>query len=174
MNFCKKCLSLVDEILISKNGYACKACVYAYHKSYREKNAEKISAQKKAWCIANKIHKAKKDKLYAQTHPDVRKKARKKWAMANKGLINSYTKKRRADQLQRTPKWLTDVDFERIQNEYKLAAFLTKLTGTSWHVDHILPLQGKNVSGLHVPSNLRVVIAAENVKKGNKYEVEYA
>ena len=40
-----------------------------------------------------------------------------------------------------------------------------------WHVDHIIPLQGKNVSGLHVFSNLRVIPGEENVKKSNKYHV---
>lgn len=174
MNSCKKCLSLVDEILIAKTGYACKACVRAYHKAYREKNADKIAAKKKAWCIANKEYKAEQDKIYAQANPEKRKIARKKWSMANKGLINSYTRKRRADQLNRTPKWLTAVDFERIQNEYKLAALLTKVTGSSWHVDHIIPLQGKTVSGLHVPSNLRVMPAFDNISKKNKFEVNHA
>ena len=71
--------------------------------------------------------------------------------------------------MHRTPSWLTDIDKERIQNEYKLAALLTKLTGESWHVDHTIPLQGKNVSGLHTPSNLKVMRGVENISKGNSY-----
>ena len=40
------------------------------------------------------------------------------------------------------------------------------------HVDHIIPLQGAIVSGLHVEGNLRVITATENMIKRNRYEVE--
>jgi hypothetical protein len=50
----------------------------------------------------------------------------------------------------------------------------TKMTGIEWHVDHIIPLQGKNVSGLHTPYNLQVIPASWNTAKGNKFEVSNA
>ena len=53
-----------------------------------------------------------------------------------------------------------------------LATILTKSTGYEWQVDHIIPLQGKNVSGLHVPENLQVIERSMNSKKRNKYEPE--
>lgn len=43
-----------------------------------------------------------------------------------------------------------------------------KETGFSWHVDHILPLNGEIVSGFHVFNNLQVIPAAVNLSKGNK------
>lgn len=85
--------------------------------------------------------------------------------------IAAYEAARRALKLQRTPKWLTEVDRERIQNEYKLAALQTKITGEPWHVDHIIPLQGKLVSGLHVPSNLVAMRGVDNISKNNSFEV---
>lgn len=169
MNTCKKCQATTLETLVSKTGYSCKKCVFEYHRAYRAANKERIAALKKVWVENNKEHKAVLDKGYANANPVARRIARKKWAFANKGIINSYTRKRRADQLNRTPIWLTDIDKERIKNEYKLAAILTKVTGESWHVDHVIPLQGKIVSGLHVPSNLRVMLGVENVSKGNRY-----
>ena len=83
----------------------------------------------------------------------------------------AYEAARRALKIQRTPAWLTEIDKERIQNEYQLAALQTKITGKPWHVDHIIPLQGDLVSGLHVPSNLMAMLGSENISKHNNFEV---
>lgn len=90
-----------------------------------------------------------------------------KWDTPAKHLAR--TRKRQASQLQRTPIW--DPDAHLIVAKYQLAAMLTQASGTPYHVDHIIPLQGKNVSGLHVFSNLRVIPGAENVKKSNSYTI---
>jgi hypothetical protein len=68
------------------------------------------------------------------------------------------TAKRRAAKLQRTPKW---ADLKAIQLVYKLCP-------EGYHVDHIYPLQGEFVSGLHVENNLQYLTEKENLKKGNK------
>jgi len=85
--------------------------------------------------------------------------------------IAAYEATRRALKIQRTPAWLTEIDKERIQNEYQLAALQTKITGKPWHVDHIIPLQGDLVSGLHVPSNLMAMLGSDNISKHNNFEV---
>ena len=104
-------------------------------------------------------------------NPDKIKARVKAWKKANPGRVVANTTKRKAHIKVRTPKWLTAVDYERIQNEYRLAVLLTKVTGSAWEVDHIIPLLGKNVSGLHVPSNLRAIPKADNLAKSNKVEV---
>src|SRR5512137_1565522 len=81
----------------------------------------------------------------------------------------AYLAKRRCAQLKRTPAWLTETDRWMIEQAYELSALRTKLFGFSWHVDHVIPLQGKYVSGLHVPTNLQVIPATENLRKANKH-----
>ena len=70
--------------------------------------------------------------------------------------------KRIADLKQRTPAW---ADLEKIKAFYRLAAAFTKLY-VPHHVDHIIPLNGKIVSGLHTEDNLQVIPASDNLLKG--------
>ena len=78
---------------------------------------------------------------------------------------------RRALKLQRTPTWITDFDRLKIKCLYSVAAMLTRENKEPWHVDHVIPLQGESVSGLHIPSNMRVLRGTENISKHNKFEV---
>jgi len=138
-------------------------------------NAEKIKAKRRAKYAINPEPEKDKAKIrsaeWRKLNPNHEgtKASKKLWKKQNIGAINAHTAKRRAAKLQRTPSWLTETDFERIGNEYKLAALLTKLNKEPWHVDHVIPLQGKLVSGLHVPSNLRVLRGTDNVIKANKF-----
>jgi len=75
--------------------------------------------------------------------------------------------KRRASQLQRTPVW---AELEKIQGFFTAAEIVSAVLNEPWHVDHIIPLQGKNVSGLHVYENLQILPGKENLRKRNKFE----
>ena len=61
-----------------------------------------------------------------------------------------------------SPKWR---DRDKIRAIYQEARDLTDLTGVEFHVDHFYPLQGQLCCGLHVPENLRVIEARENLSK---------
>jgi hypothetical protein len=73
-----------------------------------------------------------------------------------------------AAKLKRTPPWLTEKHFEQIENFYTHAKIVEDFTGEKQHVDHIEPLRGKDRCGLHVPWNLQILPALENMKKGNR------
>jgi hypothetical protein len=89
----------------------------------------------------------------------------KAYQKANLHIKNAQTAKRKAAKLQATPLW---VDFEAIKAIYKQCAERTRITGIPHAVDHILPLQGKKVCGLHVAANLQILSATDNLKKSNK------
>ena len=109
-------------------------------------------------CGANVCAKGLCKNCYAQEY--TKKNPQKICAMASK---------RRSSIRNRTPSWLTTDDFWLIEEAYSLAQLRTKLFGFKWHVDHILPLHGKKVSGLHVPINLQVIPAIVNQRKSASF-----
>lgn len=76
---------------------------------------------------------------------------------------------RKIYKLRRTPIW---ADLVKIKEIYKYSHYLSKTTGIKHHVDHIIPLKGKFVSGLHVHQNLQIIPAIDNMKKHNKFNIE--
>lgn len=81
------------------------------------------------------------------------------WKRKNRGKLAAQQAARRATQARRTPKW---ADKKAIAEFYKNCP-------PGYHVDHIIPLRGKNVSGLHTLENLQYLPAAENIVKNNKF-----
>lgn len=95
--------------------------------------------------------------------------ATRKWAERNPDKVLENVKKRQGDFAARIPKWLTEEDRKQINTIYRKSKRLTKKTGIQHHVDHKIPLRGKTVSGLHVPLNLQILTATENVRKSRKF-----
>jgi hypothetical protein len=105
-------------------------------------------------------------KSHTITHLHQGAKYSKEWKAKYPEKAIAQKAKRRAAKLQRTVSWANS---ELINEFYAEAKRLTELTGISFHVDHIIPLQGTTVSGLHVENNLQVLPYYENCKKGNRY-----
>ena len=99
----------------------------------------------------------------AKANPEATKASKRRWNHANSHLWREYyashAKRCRAAQ----PVWLTAEQKAEILTIYKQAA---AMSNGPWHVDHIIPLKGSTVCGLHVPWNLRIIPAAENRSKG--------
>jgi hypothetical protein len=88
---------------------------------------------------------------------------------ARRALIAAHAAKRKADKLLRSPPW---VDWDALRRPYLKAQALTEVTGIVHHVDHIVPLRGRTVSGLHVPWNLQVIPGVDNLRKHNKFDAD--
>ena len=138
-------------------------------KEWYERNKQLTKERARAWHLANPEKVSEKNIKHKHKNKDRLYVYNREWFANNKDKRAAYEGKRRAMQLQRTPLW--DPESHLIVAKYQLAAMLTKATGIPHHVDHIIPLQGRKVSGLHVFSNLRVIPGTDNVKKSNKFPI---
>lgn len=91
------------------------------------------------------------------------------WRRKNKFRTAYHAAQRRSAIRDRTPAWLTRREMDRMLGFFREAARKREKTGLQHHVDHVVPLRGKTVSGLNVPWNLQVIPATDNLKKSNKH-----
>lgn len=164
----------------TSNG-TCVKCHRMCSKQSYAKNPEQTKSQAKKWYTDNKDRAVIRSKDYYQgnkeqiknnsktyyhknkTDPLFQEKsfiARKQWRKNNGGLMVHYNRLRRKHINERTPCW---VDLEQIK-------FFYECCPKGCHVDHKIPLQGKNISGLHVVENLQWLPSNQNLSKSNKYE----
>ena len=132
----------------------------AYKKAYHEINPEKRAAYDKAYYDANKEKKATKSKAWREANPEKAAAYKKVWQKAHPEMCRATGAEYRAAKLQQTPPWYSHADCVAIYKELK----------PGYNIDHIIPLQGENVSGLHWSHNLQMLPAAENIAKSNKFD----
>lgn len=174
----------------------CRSCVSDYNKAYREKNKESRSDYTKQYYADNREKLKKQSREWNKSNPERRKNTAsvyyesikqqgkikeyygnidcervrvraKLWREMNRGKVNAQIAKRRADTKQATPKW---AEFGEMANVYIEARRLTEETGIPHQVDHQVPINGKDVCGLHCLANLQILTAEENNRKKCKYE----
>lgn len=127
--------------------------VIAAVKKYVERNRERVAARQTAYYLANK----EKRQQYRRGHYEQNLERYARSEVQRRALIKNL------------PGW---ADTQSIELLYRLARKMSEETGVLHHVDHIVPLRHPQVCGLHVQNNLRVVPAAVNLKKKNRFEEE--
>ena len=146
---------------------SCILCHRAYYKKYCKVNSEIARVRSREW-YRNNTEKAKAtSKSWRQTNPEKDAANTKAWRKANPAKVTAKKAKRRASKLLRTVSW---ANTKAIKDIYAEAKHLEKETGIVMHVDHIIPLRGKLVSGLHVETNLQILTWHDNLCKSNNFK----
>ena len=130
---------------------ACVECSLKRLAEWRQLNLERLKENNRKWWASN---------------PQKNVTKMRRWQKANPFKVSAQKAKRHARRLQACPKWVANADLQAI---YLQCRKLTKETGIEYHVDHIIPLVNPSVCGLHVPWNLRIVSAEENLRKSNRF-----
>lgn len=158
---CKVCKAIDDKRYYENNreSRALKMKIYYEAKrehlltqmaNYRKDNSESIAMQKRNYRKNNNESVALQKKQWRQNNPDKR---------------NAGSARHRAFKKQAKPSW---ADQQTIEGMYKLAMMFNR-TGLDMHVDHIVPLNSDKVCGLHCEANLQLLLASDNISKGNRW-----
>lgn len=178
-NECKECRSQKEKARYIEQ----REKIIKIRNLYVQNNKTAISLKKKKTYKDNKEEILKERKLYRNNHKEERyiynqknkesiSSYNKYYRITNRSKINALRAKRVAQHLNATPPWLSQEQLIEIETFYQMAQDLTNKTNTPHEVDHIIPLQGKSVCGLHVPWNLQILTQSKNRKKGNKCDEE--
>lgn len=141
----------------------------AYYAEWRRQNREKCASYNRKWINENKEQRKEIVESWRSRNPEnvkaINARAGKKWAANNPGKRMASVRARQLSKIQRTPRW---ADLQEIARIYEECARVTVESGVKHEVDHIYPLQGETVSGLHVHQNLQIITRTQNRSKGNK------
>ena len=165
MKNCRRCLA--DKPLSDfradpryRDGFAswCRQCHRERNSSWAKENRERLSAKSAARRDSDREGARAINRRFKARHKDRLAKQHADWARRNRDKRNASAARHKAAKLRATPVW---ADHAEIAAIYKTAALL----GKDFHVDHIVPLQGATVCGLHCEANLRIIPARLNEAK---------
>lgn len=149
---------------------SCKICRKSTASTRYTENKEKINKKNKDYYNNNKMSFKKRRQKYYIKNKEVISIKCSEWAKNNVAKKNSYAARRRGLKQNATPTWSEKVLIDLV---YEKKKWLEGLTGLTYHVDHIIPLNHPDVCGLHVWSNLQILESSLNFSKNNRcYEVE--
>lgn len=117
------------------------------HRKYKDENREFVRAVALDWKRRNK---------------DRCREMARNWKKLNPGKISAINRMRKLRRVNATPSWA---------NQEAIKAIYIEAAKLGMHVDHIIPLNGELVCGLHVENNLQLLTPLENAAKGNRFDV---
>jgi len=143
----------------------------AYSKAWRLANRDKLSANQRIYRLRHMAVIRERKRIYELTHRVIVREKQRRWAARHPSAYAAKTAARRAMQMLATPSWANKA---AIATFYAEAVRLSRETGIAHTVDHIYPLCGRNVCGLHVEYNLQILTKSENGRKSNKHPGQIA
>lgn len=153
---------------VTRRASYCIACTREKDRARSQTPARKAAGIAHKATIKCKVYAARKAKEWREANPERYVAARVSWLSNNKAALCRYPKERAAALVQRTPVWADRVLMDAL---YACAKHMSVTSGVRFVVDHIIPLRGMLVSGLHVPLNLRIMTYEDNRRKGATFRV---
>jgi hypothetical protein len=145
----------------------CKSCCRANNRESYWRHPDRRRAAAKVFRLNNPGHSTPFVRAWAAKNPEKKKFYCEEFWRKNPGMRAKYAMDRVVAIKQQTIR-LSAEHHSQIAAIYAASAMLTDATGIAHNVDHIIPLQGRLVRGLHVPWNLQIITAEVNRKKSNK------
>lgn len=152
---------------LAKNDAEVKARRLAASARYRERLRSDPAYAERAKRLRSEA--VKRSAEWQKNNPEKAAALAKSVRQRNPDREVAKVRRRQAAKLQAVPSW---ANHDAIRRHYENARYLTEVTGHKHHVDHIIPLRGKDVCGLHVENNLRAIPHFLNTRKGNQLTVE--
>lgn len=185
---CTKCgvAKFVSEFCADKRAKSgvssrCKSCANAHTAAWQKVNLDKGRARAARWRKANPDKSRASTQKWRDSNRERHLAYKLMWNKENPEQalawrkLNPYklakvTANRRARMANATPAWFSEFDEFAVEEAYELAVRRQITTGVVWSVDHVVPISGKTVCGLHIGVNLQLLPSVLNSSKGNRHD----